>query len=126
MIETMRSWMAGSASEPTTKFLFQFRKVTLAIPEMDVRTSVGERGGRMTGGFAVLFKKEYVLVNVVTVIHRNVAIGRFESPKLRRNFNAKDMSGRKEARRTKEIQTEKGEEQKLGQRWKGWFGQGWK
>ena len=50
--------------------LFEFGKVTLAIPEMDVRASVGEGRGRIADGFAVMFKKEYPLVNVLTVVHR--------------------------------------------------------
>ena len=78
------------------KIFFEFRKVTLGIPEMNVRASAGEGGGRMADGFAVLFEKEHALIDVVTVIHRNVAISGFGSPKLRRNFNDKDMSGRKE------------------------------
>jgi hypothetical protein len=50
----------------------------------------------MADGFAVTFKKEYTLVNVVTVVHRNVTIGGFELPNLRRNINDKGMGGRKE------------------------------
>ena len=59
---------------------------------MDVR----ERSGGMADGFAVTFKKEYTLVNVVTVVHRNVTIGGFGSPQLRRNMNDKGMGRRKE------------------------------
>ena len=50
----------------------------------------------MADGFAVTFKKEYTLVNVVTVVHRNVTIGGFGSPQLRRNMNDKGMGRRKE------------------------------
>ena len=50
----------------------------------------------MADGFAVTFKKEYTHVNVVTVVHRNVTIGGFGSPQLRRNISGKGMSGRKE------------------------------
>jgi hypothetical protein len=46
--------------------------------------------------FAVTFKKEYTLVNVVTVVHMNVMIGGFGSPQLGKNINNKGMSGRKE------------------------------
>ena len=74
----------------------EFRKVKLAIPEMGVRASIGEGSGRMADGFAITFKKEHTLVNVVAVIHRNVTIGGFGSPKLRRNINDKDRSRRKE------------------------------
>jgi hypothetical protein len=95
MMEIMQARIAGSASEPIT-ILFEFRKVTLVIPEMDVRASVGEGSGGMADGFAVTFKKEYTLVNVVTVVHRNVTISGFGSPQLRRNINDKGMSGRKE------------------------------
>jgi hypothetical protein len=78
------------------EILFELGKVTLAIPEMDVRASVGEGSGGMADGFARTFKKEYTLVNVVTVVHRNIVIGRFGSPQLRRDINDKGMSGRKE------------------------------
>ena len=50
----------------------------------------------MADGFAVTFKKEYTrLVNVVTVVHRDIIIGGFGSPQLRRNINDKGMSGRR-------------------------------
>jgi hypothetical protein len=49
----------------------------------------------MADSFAVTFKMEYTLVNVVTVVHRNVTIGGFGSPQLRRNINDKGMSGRR-------------------------------
>jgi hypothetical protein len=78
------------------EILFEFRKVTLAIPDMDVRASVGEGSGGMADGFAVTFKKEYTLVNVIAVVHRDVTIGRFGSPQLGRNINDKGISGRKE------------------------------
>ena len=63
---------------------------------MDVRASVGEESGGMADGFAVTLKKEYTLVNVVTVVHRNVMIGRFGLLQLGRNINDKGMSGREE------------------------------
>ena len=50
----------------------------------------------MVDGFAVTFKKEYTLINVVTAVHRNVTLGGFGSPQLRRNINDKGMGGRKE------------------------------
>ena len=78
------------------EILFEFGKVMLAIPQMDVRASVGEGSRGYADGFAVTFKKEYTLVNVVTVVHRNVTIGGFGSPQLRRNMNDKGMGRRKE------------------------------
>ena len=63
---------------------------------MDVRASVEEGSGGMTDGFAVTFNKEYTLINVVPVVHRDVTIGRFGSPQLGRNINDKGISGRKE------------------------------
>ena len=54
------------------EILVKFRKVTLAIPEMDVRASVGEGNRRVIDGFAVTFKKEDTLVNVVTVLNRHM------------------------------------------------------
>ena len=77
------------------EILVKFRKVTLAIPEMDVRVSVGEGNRRMADGFAVTFKKEDTLANVVSVLHKDVAIKGFRLPKLRRNGNDKDRSRRK-------------------------------
>ena len=78
------------------EILFGFEKGRLAIPEMNVRESVGEGSGGMADSFAVTFKKEYTLVNVITVVHRNVTIGGFGSPQLGRNTNDKGMSGRDE------------------------------
>ena len=69
------------------EILFKFREVMLAIPEMDVADC-----------FAVTFKKEHTLIDVVTVLHRDVAIKRFGSPQLRRNGNDKDRGGRKNRR----------------------------
>jgi hypothetical protein len=46
---------------------------------MDVRASIGEGSREMADGFAIMFKKEHTLINVVTVIHRNVIIDRFGS-----------------------------------------------
>ena len=77
------------------EILVKFRKVTLAIPEMDVRASFGEGNGRVADGFAVTFKNEHTLINVVTVLHRDIAIKRFRSPKLRRNENDIDRGRRK-------------------------------
>ena len=57
--------------------------------------SVGEWNGRVADGFAITFKKEDTLVNVVTVLHKDVAIKGFRLPKLRRNGNDKDRSRRK-------------------------------
>ena len=91
--------MAGLTSESITIFFFEFRKVMLAIPEIDVRASVGEGSAGMADGFAVTFKKEYPLINIVTVVHRNVTrIGGFGSPQLGKKINDKGMSGRKERR----------------------------
>jgi hypothetical protein len=79
--------------------LFEFGKATLIVPEMDVRASVGEGSREMADSFAVTFKKEYTLVNVVTVVHtRDVTIGGFGSPQLWRNINDKGMGGKKERR----------------------------
>ena len=50
----------------------------------------------MADGFAVTFKKEHTLINVVTVLHRDVAIKGFRSPKLRSNGNDKDRGRRKD------------------------------
>ena len=50
----------------------------------------------MADGFVVTCQKEYTLINVVTVVHRNITIGGFGSPQLRRNINDKGMSGRKD------------------------------
>ena len=81
------------------EILVKFRKVTLAIPEIDVRASVKEGNRRVADGFAVtFFKKEHTLINVITVLHRDVAIKGFRSPKLRRNGNDKDRGRRKNRR----------------------------
>ena len=50
----------------------------------------------MADSFTVTFEKEYLPVNVITVIHRDVTIGGFGSPQLGRNINDKGISGRKE------------------------------
>jgi hypothetical protein len=77
------------------EILVKFRKVTLAFSEMDVRASVGEGNRRVADGFTVTFKKEHTLINVVTVLHRDIAVKGFRSPKLRRNGNDKNRGRRK-------------------------------
>jgi len=96
MMEIMRARTASRIGISTyNEILVKFRQVTLAIPEMGVRVSVGEGNGRVADGFAVTFKKGHTLINVVTVLHRVVAIKRFRSPQLRRNRNDKDRGRRK-------------------------------
>ena len=63
---------------------------------MGVRAIVGEGNGRVADGFAVTFKNEHTLINVVAVLHRDVTIKGFRSPKLRRNGNDKDRGRRKD------------------------------
>jgi hypothetical protein len=78
------------------EILVKFRKVTVAIPEMDVRASIGEGNRRVADGFAVMFfKNEHTFINEHTVLHRDVAIKGFRSPKLRKNGNDKDKDRRK-------------------------------
>ena len=57
--------------------------------------SVGEWNGRVADGFAITFKKKYTLINVVAVLHRDVATKGFRLPKLRRDGNDKDGGRRK-------------------------------
>jgi hypothetical protein len=50
------------------------------IPEMDVSASIGKWNGRVTDSFAVAFKKEYTVINVVAVIHWDVLVKWFWAP----------------------------------------------
>jgi hypothetical protein len=66
--------------------------------------------GGVADGFAVTFKKEHTLINVVTVLHRDVAIKGFRSPKLRRNGNDKDRHRRKNRRAGRQNKDRQGKE----------------
>ena len=57
--------------------------------------SIGEGNRRVADAFAIPSKKEYTLINVVTVLHRDIAVKGFRSPKLRRNGNDKNRGRRK-------------------------------
>ena len=70
MMEIMRAWPDSRFGIRTdNEILVEFRKVTLAIPEMDVRASIGEGNGRVADGFTVTLKKEHTLISVAAVLH---------------------------------------------------------
>jgi hypothetical protein len=74
--------------------LGKFRKVTLTVPEMNVGTDVDEGFRWVTDGSAVLLKLEDALVEIVTVVDRNVAIDRLGAPYLGRNFDGEGTGSR--------------------------------
>jgi hypothetical protein len=55
---------------------------------------VGERGRGMTNRSAVLFKNKDAIVDIVAVVHGNVAIDRLRAPELRGNVDDERMSNR--------------------------------
>jgi hypothetical protein len=64
----------------TNEVLGKSGKVAVAIPEMDVSASIGKWNERVTDSFAVAFKKEYTVINVVAVIHWDVLVKWFWAP----------------------------------------------
>jgi hypothetical protein len=74
--------------------LGKFGKVTLTIPEMNIGTDVGEGLRWMANGFAILFKLEDALVDIVTVVDRNVTVDRLGAPYLGRDVNGEGTGSR--------------------------------
>jgi hypothetical protein len=79
------------------KVLFELREVAFAVPKVDVGVRVRERSRGMTNRFAITLKKEDTLVNIITVVHWDITIGRFGAPYLGRHINDKD--GRRAGKR---------------------------
>jgi hypothetical protein len=74
------------------KILFKFREVTLSIPKVNISTGVREWGWWMANSFAITLEEEDALVNIVAVVHRNVAVSRFGAPHFGRNIDDKSVS----------------------------------
>ena len=62
------------------KILGKLKRVAGLIPEMYVGTWIGERGGRDADCFSKFFKEKYRFVNVITVVHGDIAVSRFGAP----------------------------------------------
>jgi hypothetical protein len=73
----------------------EFREIACAIPEVDVSASVFERFGGVANGFAVLREEEDAVIDVVGVVHVDVAVDGFGAPDLRGNVDHKQTGSRR-------------------------------
>jgi hypothetical protein len=67
--------------------LLKFRSITSGIPEVNIGASRLESGRKTTDRIAVLSEDEQIVVDVVTVIQRNITVGWFRPPDLGRDIN---------------------------------------
>jgi hypothetical protein len=81
-------------SRTDNKVLGEFGKVLSAVPKVKIGAIVGERGRGMTNRTAVLLKKKDAIVDIVAVVHGNVAIDRLRAPDLRGDVDDERMSNR--------------------------------
>ena len=84
--------------EADDEVLGKFRQIALTIPEMDIGADVNEGFRRVADGLPALLKFKDRVVDVVGVVHRDVAVNRLGSPKLGRHFDCKGIGARKESR----------------------------
>lgn len=74
------------------KVLVKFRLVARALPLVNVGANVDEGFRRVADGAAELLKLENTLIDVVTVVHRNVTVNGLGTPNLGWDFDDKDLS----------------------------------
>jgi hypothetical protein len=70
----------------------ELRQVTLTLPEMDVGADIDKRFGRVADGLAKLFKFKDALIDVIAIIHWNIAVNGLGAPDLRRNLDHQGVS----------------------------------
>jgi hypothetical protein len=81
-------------SRTDNKVIGEFGEVPSAVPKVKIGAIVGERGRGMTNRTSVLLKKKDAIVNIVAVVHGNVAIDRLRAPELRGNVDDERRSNR--------------------------------
>jgi hypothetical protein len=91
MMETIAERVEESTND---EVLVKFGKVAFSVPKVNVGAGVGEGSGRVADRTTVLFEKKDAVVDVIAVVHGNVAIDRFRAPKLRRHVDNKGMGNR--------------------------------
>lgn len=75
--------------------LVELWQVALALPKMDVSADVDKGFRGMADGLAKLLEFEYALVDVIAVVHWNVAVDGLGAPDLGWDFDHQSTSQRK-------------------------------
>ena len=74
--------------------LGEFREVPVIVPKVDIGACVNERGRGVADCFPVLLKLKDAVVNVVAVVHWDVAVRRLGAPHLAWDVDYKSWDSR--------------------------------
>lgn len=84
----------GSDIETDAEIFLEFRKVALTVPYMNISADVEEGCGGMANGFTKLLELEDTLVNVIAVIHCDIAVDRLRTPYFGWNIDGEGTGSR--------------------------------